>query len=34
MKYLYYCHGEIANSYISAVNNMLVKKLKEGCILK
>lgn len=29
MKYLYYCHGEISNSYISAVNNTLVKKLKE-----
>lgn len=29
MKYLYYCHGEIANSYISAVNNTIVKKLKE-----
>lgn len=29
MKYLYYCHGEISNSYISAVNNALVKKLKE-----
>lgn len=29
MKYLYYCHGKIDNSYISAVNNTLVKKLKE-----
>lgn len=29
MKYLYYCHGKIAKSYISAVNNTLVKKLKE-----
>lgn len=29
MKYLYYCNGEIINSYIGAVNNKLVRKLKE-----
>ena len=29
MKYFYYCHGEIVNSYISAVNNTIVKNLKE-----
>ncbi|SFU36135.1 hypothetical protein SAMN04487886_101213 [Clostridium sp. DSM 8431] len=29
MKYLYYCNGEIINSYIGAVNNNLVRKIKE-----
>lgn len=29
MKYLYYAHGEILNSYISLINNTLIKKFKE-----